>query len=509
MRIVMTILALTLIGFARLTQCEPIQIEHGAVEGIRTDGLIEFRGIPYAAPPIGDLRWKPPREPVERQGVLQAKDFPPQCPQTWPPLPTMPAERSSEDCLYLNVWSPQPVHATGRPVMVFFYGGGFQAGSASTPLYGSGGLPRATGIVLVTLNYRLGALGFMAHPLLSAESAQHVSGNYALLDAIAALGWVKRNIAKFGGDPNRVTIFGQSAGSYLINKLMISPLANGLFHAAIAESSADMGDMQSGDLAHAEQTGLALAKSWQANSLDALRNLPVDSLLATDFAARPIVDGYVIPQDTYTSYALGKQIKVPLLLGYNDSEGEWFQLSATLAKYREFVRSNYGAFATRFLQTYPAANDEEATVARGRIAGEDAFGWQMYAWAESNARTSSAPTYFYYFRARSGNGHGAELPFVFQFPFGGKWNAEQRHMGQEIAGYWTRFAATGNPNGAGVVIWKAYDPTVKHVMSLGATIGDIPMPDMEAHRLMNEFQNSKRPPRPKSVSAPIKSPKSR
>jgi para-nitrobenzyl esterase len=492
MRIAMAMLTSILIGFACLARCEPVQIDHGAVEGIATDGLIEFRGIPYAAPPIGDLRWKPPREPIDRPALLQARDFPPQCPQTWPPLPTMPAERSSEDCLYLNVWSPQPVQSAGRPVMVFFYGGGFQAGSASTPLYASGGLPRATGVILVTVNYRLGALGFMAHPLLSAESEHHVSGNYALLDAIAALGWVKRNIAKFGGDPSRVTIFGQSAGSYLINKLMISPLADGLFHAAIAESSADMGDTQNLDLTHAEQTGSDVAAQWQATSLEALRSLPVEKLLSVDFAARPIVDGYVVPQDTFTSYALGRQSKVPLLLGYNRSEGEYFQHPTTLAQYRRFVRVTYGHFADRFLKMYPAASDAQAVVALARIEAEDAFGWQMYAWAQVNARTSSAPTYFYHFSSRYANGHGAELPFVFQYPFGGQWDPGQRRMAQEMAGYWARFAATGNPNGAGAVEWKAYNPAVNRVMSLGAKIGEIPMPDQAAHRLMDEFENSKR-----------------
>jgi para-nitrobenzyl esterase len=496
MRIAMAaILALIFPWFAFRVQCEPIQIEHGAVEGIKTDGLIEFRGIPYAAPPVGNLRWKPPQEPTDRPVVLQANSFPPQCPQTWPPLPTMPAEKSSEDCLYLNIWSPQPMQGSGRPVMVFFYGGGFQAGSASTPLYASGGLPRATGVVLVTVNYRIGALGFMAYPLLSAESEHHVSGNYALLDAIAALGWVKRNIVKFGGDPDRVTIFGQSAGSFLINKLMISPFANGLFHAAIAESSADMGDMQMGNLAHAEQVGVALASRWQVTSLDALRSLPVDKLLATEFDARPVVDGYIIPQDTYTAYALGKQSKVPLLLGYNASEGDWLRMPTTLIQYRKFVRATYGSFAPRFLKMYPAVNDTQAAAAARRIGAEDAFGWQMYAWAEVNARTSSAPTYFYHFSSRYGNGHGAELPFVFQYPFGGEWDATRHHMGQEIAGYWTRFAATGDPNGAGAVQWETYNPAVKRVMSLGIKTGEISMPDLEAHRLMDEFHNSKRSPR--------------
>ncbi len=253
-----------------------------------------------------NFRWKEPQPRKHWRGVRKADTFPSQCSQLGPPLPTMPEEPTSEDCLYLNLWTPAKRLNSKLPVMVFFYGGAFRQGSASTPLYASGGLPKTTGIILVTINYRVGPLGFLAHSELSAESPRHVSGNYALLDAIAGLQWVKRNISAFGGDPSRVTIFGQSAGSQLVSLLMISPPARGLFSAAIGESNANMGPGMP-RLADAERSGASFAATLAARSLAELRRIPAEKITKAPFNAWPNIDGYAIPDETFTMFTKGLQ----------------------------------------------------------------------------------------------------------------------------------------------------------------------------------------------------------
>jgi para-nitrobenzyl esterase len=368
-------------------------------------------------------------------------------------------------------------------------------------LYSSGGLPKTTGVILVTLNYRVGPLGFLAHPELSAESSHHVSGNYALLDAIAGLRWVKRNIAAFGGDSKKVTIFGQSAGSQLVSLLMISPPAQGLFHAAIGESNANMGPGMA-VLAEAEKSGVAFAASLGAQSIAELRKVSAQKISGSKFEvppgtrgtnqAWPIVDGYVIPDETYTLYAKGMQADVPLLLGYNKDEGQYFQTPQTVAGYVAAVRKEYGAFADQFLVRYPATNDGEASLSNSKLWAENAFGWQMWSWARINARTSHRKTYFYYFSSNYGNAHGAELPYVFQYPFGNPWNDDQREIGRKVAAYWTNFASTGNPNGNDLPDWPEFNVRTSTVMHIGETFESGLMPDIPTHFLMDTFMNSKR-----------------
>jgi len=480
------------------------KIDAGLVRGAIDGNVVVYKGIPFAAPPVGDRRWKAPQPAKSWKGVLNAIRFPPQCSQLGPPLPTMPEESTSEDCLYLNLWAPVVSHSKPKlPVMVFFYGGEFRRGSASTPLYASGGLPKSTGIILVTANYRVGPLGFLAHPELSAESTHHVSGNYALLDAIAALQWVKRNILAFGGDPQRVTIFGQSAGSQLVSLLMISPQARGLFSGAIAESNANMGPGMT-VLADAETSGVAFAASLGARSISELRRVSAERISGSTFEvppgspgsnqAWPIVDGYVIPAETYTLYSKGLQADVPLLLGYNRDEGEYFQTPQTVASYSAAVRQRYGAFAGQFLALMPANTDEEAARSNSRLWAETAFGWQMWAWARINAQTSRRKTFFYSFASKYGNGHGAELPYVFQYPFGGPWSDDQRDTGAKIGAYWTNFARTGNPNGDGLPIWPEFNVKANPVMYIGETFEAGTMPDQSVHLLMDTFMNAKRAP---------------
>jgi para-nitrobenzyl esterase len=485
-----------------LAAAQTTKVDTGLVQGVIDGNVVVYKGIPFAAPPVGDLRWKAPRPEKAWKGVLNADKFPSQCSQVGPPLPTMPEEPTSEDCLYLNVWSPVGKGSNAKlPVMVFFYGGGFRQGSASAPLYSSGGLPKLTGVILVTVNYRVGPLGFLAHPELSAESPHHVSGNYALLDVIAGLRWVRRNIAAFGGDPKRVTIFGQSAGSQLVSLLMISPPTRGLFHAAIGESNANMGPGMA-VLADAEKSGVAFAASLGAQSIAELRKVSADKISGSKFEvppgargtnqAWPIVDGFVIPDETYTLYAKGMQANVPLLLGYNEDEGQHFQTPQTVAGYDAGVVKEYGAFADQVLVRYPATNDEEASLSNSKLWAESAFGWQMWSWARVNAQTSHSKTYFYYFSSKYGNSHGAELPYVFQYPFGQPWNNDQREIGRKIAAYWTNFASTGNPNGNGLPDWPEFNTKTNSVMYIGQKFEAGTMPDIPTHFLMDTFMNSKR-----------------
>jgi para-nitrobenzyl esterase len=484
------------------TAAPSVRIDGGLIQGVADGNVIAYRGVPFAAPPIGPLRWKAPHPVRPWKGVLKTQEFPSQCSQVGPPLPTMPQEPTSEDCLYLNLWAAPPGPSSAkRPVMVFFYGGGFRQGSASTPLYSSAGLPKSTGVILVAVNYRVGPLGFLAHPELRAESPHHVSGNYAVLDAIAGLQWVKRNISAFGGDPQRVTIFGQSAGSQLVSLLMISPPARGLFQAAIAESNANMGPGMA-TLADAEKSGVAFASSLGARSIAELRGVSAEKISGSTFEvppgsagtnqAWPIVDGYVIPEETYTLYANGMQANVPLLLGYNENEGEFFQNPVSAAGYSAAVHQEYGAFADQMLALFPAGTDEEAVRSNSSLRAESAFGWQMWSWARINARTSRSKTYFYYFSSEYGNGHGAELPYVFQYPFGAPWSDDQREIGRKIAAYWTNFARTGNPNGDGLPEWPEFNVEINPVMYIGQEFEAGTMPDLPAHFLMDTFMNAKR-----------------
>jgi para-nitrobenzyl esterase len=403
----------------------------------------------------------------------------------------MPEEPTSEDCLYLNLWTPANPSSSKLPVMVFFNGGEFRRGSASTPLYASGGLAKATGVILVTVNYRIGPLGFLAYPELSTESPHHVSGNYAVLDAIAALEWVKRNISAFGGDSSRVAIFGQSAGSQLVSLLMISPPARGLFHAAIAESNANMGPGMM-VITDAERRGVVFAESLGAKSLAALRKISAEKITASAFDAWPNVDGYVLPSETFTTFTKGLQTDVPLLLGYNEDEGQYFQTPITTADYTAQVRKEYGSFADQVLELFPAGTDEEAARSKSHLWAETAFGWQMWSWARVNAQTSHRKTFFYYFSSQCGNGHGAELPYVFQYPFGAPWNDDQRQIGRTIAAYWTNFARTGNPNSDGLPDWPEFNLRTNPVMYIGQTFEAETMPDLRAHFLMDTYMNARR-----------------
>ena len=401
----------------------PVRVEQGMLAGTTGNApdMRVYRGIPYAAPPVGDLRWKAPQAAAQWQGVRQATEFSKACWQTpYPPAAAiyqaqLPA--LSEDCLYLNIWTSAKTAKDKLPVMLWIHGGGFTRGFAGTRSYDGEVLARK-GAIIVTINYRLGIFGFFAHPALSAESGHHASGNYALLDQIAALQWVQKNIAAFGGDPARVTIFGESAGSWAVNALMASPLAKGLFQRAIGESGGLFSPMKS--LAGAEKEGEKLAgslapappakgedaaASTSTDVLKALRAIPAEQLLkAADLdTVRTIVDGWVLPQDVATIFSQGRQNDVPLIVGYNSDEGTTLAPQAihlTAPMFIGGVHQRYGAEADQFLKVYPATSDEQAVKSYYSAYRDQAFGWEMRAWARQAVKTGHQPAYMYYFSRR-------------------------------------------------------------------------------------------------------------
>lgn len=427
--------------------------------------------------------------------MLAAKAFKPVCPQVGPSVPGMEVERYSEDCLYLNVWTPDARPTAKLPVMVWIYGGNNNHGSGSASLY-SGRYLAKYGVLIVTFNYRVGALGLLAHPELSKESEHGVSGNYLLLDQVAALQWVQRNIRFFGGDPDNVTVFGQSAGSYNISKLIVSPLATGLFRRAIGESSADFGGTDSGEgprsLASEEQLGVEFVSLFHVNSIAEMRRIPADELLAVKGPdLRLNVDGYVSPKDSYELYAEHQQHPVDLLVGYTESDG-FEEGPASLADFQAAVHKKYGAFAERMLAFYPHETLDQAKHSWTRLQTEEQFEWQAIAWARLHRATAGSNTYLYifthvppfgFYKHIGAAAHGAELGYVF--------GVVDSRMTREIQTYWTNFAKTGNPNGQGLPPWPAFDAR-QQVLDIGDTMKVVELPHPKEYDLMDAFMASLR-----------------
>ena len=467
-----------------------VRVEQGLLAGITGahPDVRVYRGIPFAAPPVGDLRWKAPQPPSSWPGVRQAAEFSNACWQTpYPPSASIYQSKLpplSEDCLYLNIWTAAKSAKDRLPVMVWIHGGGFTRGSGTTSAY-DGGILARKGVVVVTINYRLGILGFFSHPALTAESNHHASGNYALLDQIAALQWVKKNIAAFGGNPDCVTIFGESAGSWAVNALMASPLAEGLFHRAIGESGGSFSSLKT--LAEAEKAGESLASSLGATDdvLKSLRAKPPEELLkaATGETVRPSVDGWVLPQDIYSTFAQGKQNDVPLIVGNNADEGTTLAPQGANIKADMFVagvQQRYAGLADQFLKIYPASSDEEAVASFYAAYRDSVFGWEMRTWARLQTKTGHHPVYLYYFSRRPPGPqsqrirafHAADIPYVFgNFVWPFPWEDTDRKLSDAITSYWVNFAATGNPNGAGLAKWPVYDPHTDPAIEFGDQIG--------------------------------------
>jgi para-nitrobenzyl esterase len=476
---------------------EPVKIESGMVQGTIEDGLYVYRGIPYAAPPLGDLRWRAPQTAPKWQGVLAANAFGRACIQSNPAIANLPAP--SEDCLYLNIWTPIK-HAEKRlPVMVWIHGGGFIAGATAEQLYHGEHIAKK-GVIVVTIGYRLGILGFLAHPDLNAENDRHVSGNYGLLDMIAALRWVQRNISAFGGDPKRVTIFGESAGGIAVSMLCASPLAKELFHGAISQSGGSFGPVRAGggpgenvqSLADGERAGETWALKAGVSNLSEMRRLPPDKLVTAGpggGVAWPIMDGWIVPDDQYKLYQAGRYNDTPTLVGYNSDEGATFPGARAPEAYVESVRQRYGSFAQKLLALYPAGEGTLAKTARD-LQRDTAFGWHTWTWCRLQSKTGKSKAFLYYFdhhpeypagspKAGFGAAHSDEMPLVFQqFGLPGRptANASDQAMSEIITIYWTNFAKSGDPNGAGLPIWPAYSnakPQAMHFLADTAQAGPV------------------------------------
>ncbi len=485
------LLALFTAGLGLARQPAPVMTEYGLVQGSSEDGLTVYRGIPFAAPPVGELRWRPPPPAARWVGVRQATAFAPD------PYQGDGKGNVSEDCLYLNIWTPAKSADERVPVLVWIYGGGFSFGSTSTPVHNGEHLARK-GVVLVSINYRVGPFGFLAHPELSAESPQHTSGNYGLLDQIAALQWIRRNIAAFGGDPNRGTIFGESAGGISVSMLCASPLAKGLFQGAISQSGGSFGPPRHttypGEnmrvLADAERAGVAYATRAGASSIADLRRIPADKLPGGwgSGAAWPIIDGWVIPDDQYKLYAAGKYNDTPILVGYNSDEGASFWPPKTPAEYIAEVRKRFGPFADALIKAYPVGTDSVPKTARD-LTRDAAFGWHTWSWALLQGRTGKSRVFCYYFdqhadhpagspEADHGTPHGVDVPYVFQTldRVDSKPTPGDLAISEIVSTYWTNFAKRGDPNGDGLPRWPAFAPGNREVMYFHnrAYLGPVP-----------------------------------
>jgi para-nitrobenzyl esterase len=476
---------------------EVIEIDTGKLRGHvigEKQDVQVFKGIPFAKPPVGELRWREPSAPDSWQGVRDCFEFGNACPQKGqammnaiPQLAINAAQ--SEDCLYLNVWRPVSAKTEKLPVMVWIHGGGYTMGAASQPLYDGESLAR-NGVILVSINYRLGPFGFMAHPALSKESSRGVSGNYGILDQIESLRWVKRNIAAFGGDPQRVMIFGESAGGGSVLCLMVSPSAAGLFHAAVAQSAPEMSlaslRSSTGNRSSAEEQGLELVQRFgltkdatlqQMRQLDANTltnsspNLEVDTKLTLDMIGislpiAPIVDGVVIPALPNSLFAANKAHKVPLVIGNTRDEMTLFLMQTPfpkeVEKYKKIATDNFGELSSEVLAAYPASDAKGIRSAVLQLVGDVVFGSQARYAARLHAKNGN-PTYRYIFSCGSkqfplnlaGAHHGCEIPYLFGMPVNP--NKADERTAEVVQGYWVNLARTGNPNGSGLPEWPKYN----------------------------------------------------
>ena len=474
---------------------DKVKVSGGWISGGKNDkGDVQyFKGIPFAAAPVGALRWKAPQPVIAWHGVKVCDRFGPSPMQNKPAAFLMwseefqiPAAPISEDCLYLNVWTGARSAKEKRPVLVWIYGGAFAGGGGNVPIYDGEAMAKK-GVIFVSVNYRVGVFGFFAHPALTKESANHASGNYGLMDQLAGLKWVQDNIAAFGGDRNNVTIAGQSAGAMSVNCLVASPLARGLFQKAIAESGASFMH-QSPSLSSAEAEGQRLMQSMHLASIADLRNVAAEDLQKQvgDLRA-PIIDGYVLPQAVFNIFNAGKENKISLLTGWNEDEGIMFGPVKSAADFIKDVNSKYGSKAGNLLQYYPAQTDSQAASSQLRLSRDMIFGVENYTFANLESG-QGARVYVYRFKRKPpatgaylkyGAFHTAEVPYAYNnLSFVNRpWQPIDHHLADLMSSYWANFARTGDPNGKGLPVWDAYSSGMERVMFLDEQSGTVNLPD--------------------------------
>jgi para-nitrobenzyl esterase len=472
-----------------------IDVDGGRVAGVLDRGVHVFKGIPYATPPVGVWRWKPPRPVTPWSGVRDGSTCGAECPQPqYPPgsIYIRPLQPQSEDCLFLNVWTP--AEAGGRlPVLVWIHGGALTYGSGISDV--RDGVPLARkGIVLVSLNYRLGALGYLAHPWLTAESPQHSSGNYGVLDQIAALQWVQRNVERFGGDPAKVTIAGESAGSWSVNTLMASPLSAGLFRGAIGQSGGRFSrtphlTQDRGSQASAEAIGIRFAQTQRVESLAALRELPAHSLIEVDgFRSQENLDGWVLPDEIRAIFENRQHHNVPVIVGSTADEMTPFGLARTapqsLGELRRWAGTHFRDLTDDFEAAYDVRHDADAVRAFVEVARDTTFSSHMRNWAR-HVTAAGSHAFLYYFtyappapqKQTLGAFHAGEIPYVFNvIPSGDpreggfSYTDYDLELADRMSSYWVNFVATGDPNGPGLPVWPVFDPVTEPYLDFGTSI---------------------------------------
>jgi para-nitrobenzyl esterase len=503
------LLQVTIIAFATGQGKPVVSLKTGKISGTRSadQQIISFKGIPFAAAPVGPLRWKAPQPVAAWTGIKECTRFS-ASPMQPKPVPfsmwtsefLIPEEPISEDCLYLNVWTNSTAKKSKKPVLVWIYGGGFSSGGSACPIYNGEALARK-GIVLVSINYRVGIFGFFAHPDLNQDGEK--SGNFGLLDQIVALKWVKENIQAFGGDPEQVTIAGQSAGSMSVNALVASPLAAGLFNKAIGQSGANLtGNLPTRALAEKELA--SSLKALGSNKLEELKRIDAATLMAKgNGMRRPYIDGYLLPEQVSDIYAKGKQNKVALLHGWNEDEGLVFGGLKNAFDFVNELRKIYGRNADFLIGAYRAANDFEAAQAQLDMGRDQLFGLNGYLWLKEQNRLQ-LPVYAYRFtRIVPAEGeykkfkafHTGEVPYAFNnLSFVKRpWEASDHQLANSMAEFWVNFVKTGNPNGNGLPEWPAFDSNNKTILVLDEVITSKKMPDAERLELLWKIMQEGKP----------------
>jgi para-nitrobenzyl esterase len=483
-----------------------VEVTGGTIEGVEQDGILIYKGIPFAAPPVGELRWKAPAPVQPWTGIKKADAFCNACMQASGAMGN--SAPVSEDCLYLNVWTPAKKMNENIPVVYWIHGGGYSGGSTSTPMYDGTGFAKK-GVVFVSVAYRLGPFGFLAHPELSSESG-HGSGTYGMLDMIAGLKWVKENISKFGGDPTKVTIFGHSAGGGAVSILAASPLTKGLFDGVICMSGGSFTPLQTSkqagiglgipSLNFAESTGVDFLKELGVADIKAARSLSAEDIqnkLAGGMGMmrfKPVADGYVISNDLYSLYEAGKFNYSPVLLGNTSDEMGAFggTQNTTPAEFEKQIKTQYGPYAEKILSVFPHSTDAAATRSSKDIRNSS-FSWNTRAWSLLQSGQGKVKAYQYYFDYHpgspdGGSGHGSDVPFAFQ-TLGGRTapGEEALKLSDMISNYWINFIKSGDPNGPGLPEWPAFSGNAQKVMVFDTAPGARSVPDLERLKVFDEY----------------------
>jgi len=496
-RLSLLLVAIVLCPLKSSGQLSEIKTENGLVSGYKSGDISIFKGIPFAQPPVGDLRWKAPQPAKNWTGVLKCDKFS-ASPMQGKPVPFMmwteefitPPEKLSEDCLYLNIWTPAKSVKEKLPVFVWIYGGGFSSGSAACAVYDGEEMSKK-GIIFVSINYRVGVLGFLVHPELSRETDNKVSGNYGLLDQVAALKWIQRNIEAFGGDPQKVTIAGQSAGSMSVCALVASPLAKGLFRGAIAQSGGILSNFMSMSFSDAEKEGSAFMEKMKVTNIEELRKKTAEELIAAGGSFRPVYDGYVIPGDVFAAFKNGQFNDVSMMTGWVTGDGSLMgNQTMTPEKYKQQAVEKYGDKAEQYMKIFPGATSDQVASSLKELSLMQFAALPAHLWAGF----SKSKAYIYQFShvpvdkpgfPNYGAFHTSEVPFALHTLHLWKrpWRDVDLAVEKTMSDYWVNFVKKGNPNGEGLPEWGVYDKSSGNIME----IGDKPKLSPALHKSEFEF----------------------